>query len=35
MIADDLHARGIGVWILTGKLSGSYSRPARASSSSR
>ena len=24
-IADDLHARGIGVWILTGKLSGSYS----------
>jgi len=24
-IADDLHARGIGVRILTGKLSGSYS----------
>ena len=24
-IADDLHARGIGVWILTGKLPGSYS----------
>jgi DNA invertase Pin-like site-specific DNA recombinase len=24
-IADDLHARGIGVWILTSKLSGSYS----------
>ena len=24
-IADDLHARGIGVKILTGKLSGSYS----------
>ena len=24
-IADDLHARGIGVWILTGKLAGSYS----------
>ena len=33
-IADDLHARGIGVRILTGKLSGSYSPPARASSSS-
>ena len=31
-IADDLDARGIGVRILTGKLSGSYS-PARASSS--
>ncbi len=24
-IADDLHARGIGVWILTGKLAGGYS----------
>ena len=24
-IADDLHARGVGVKILTGKLSGSYS----------
>ena len=24
-IADDLHARGVGVRILTGKLSGSYS----------
>ena len=33
-IADDLHARGTGVTILTGKLSGSYSPPARASSSS-
>ena len=33
-IADDLHARGIGVKILTGKLSGSYSPAARASSSS-
>ena len=33
-IADDLHARGIGVRILTGKLSGSYSPPARANSSS-
>ena len=33
-IAGDLHARGIGVRILTGKLSGSYSRPARAGSSS-
>ena len=25
IIADDLHARGVGVKILTGKLSGSYS----------
>ena len=24
-IADDLHPRGIGVWILTGKLAGGYS----------
>ena len=34
-IADDLHARGIGVRILTGKLSGSYSPTGEASSSSR
>ena len=33
-IADDLHARAIGARILTGKLSGSYSPTARASSSS-
>ena len=34
-IADDLHERGVGVRILTGKLSGTYSPAARASSSSR
>ena len=33
-IADDLHAHGIGVRTLTGKLAGSYSPSARASSSS-
>jgi DNA invertase Pin-like site-specific DNA recombinase len=31
-IADDLHAQGIGVRILTGKLAGSYSPSARAGS---
>ena len=30
IIADDLHERGIGLRILTGKLSGSYSPAARA-----
>lgn len=33
-IADDLHARGVGVKILIGKLSGSYSPHGEASSSS-
>ena len=33
-IADDLHARGIGIRIHPGKLSGSYSPAGRASSSS-
>ena len=35
IIADDLHERGVGLRILIGKLSGSYSPPARASFSLR
>ena len=34
-IAEDLHARGVTVKIITGKLSGTYSPRARESSSSR
>ncbi len=33
-LADDLHEGGIGLRILTGRLAGTYTRPAKASSSS-